>query len=219
MTNNKNFPFDEIREIKNRSKFDSEYYVMGADYAEKYPMLNWGSTRSAKIGFFKPQPVDTAALDLPLQIVFDGSPKKYEMADFLMLGADYAGSEKLKQFFEQRDIYGVQFIPVEVNHKKNGDIVKGYFAMKVWNVLPAVDKNNYEGGELDRFERITNIKKFSLDTKLLESIPLEKRLVFYLHERSFFIIHQSIYEALQKENFTGVKYFRVDEWDSNVAFR
>jgi hypothetical protein len=217
MTNNKNFPFDEIRQIKNRSKFDSEYYVMNVDY--KHPMLNWGATRSKRIGFGKLQPIDTTALELPLQIVFDGSPKMYEMADFLLLAIHYAVSEKLKQFFEQRDIYGVQFIPVDVSHEKNGDVVKGYSAMQVWNILPAVDKDNYEGGEMNQFEQIHDLKRFSLDSDLLESIPLEKRLVFYLRENVMFIIHQSIYEALQKENFTGVKYFRVDEWDSNVAFR
>jgi hypothetical protein len=189
---------------------------MDVDY--KHPMLNWGTTRSSKVGFGKPQPIDVTTLELPLQIIFDDSPKEYEMADFLMLGVYFAVSKKLKQFFEQKDIYGAIFIPVEVNHK-NGDIVKDYFAMQVWNVLPAVDKNNYEGGDLDRFERINDLQKFSLDAKLLESIPLEKRLVFWLHEKSMLIIHQSIYEAIQKENFSGVKYYRVDEWDSNVAFR
>lgn len=197
------------------NKFDREYYVMDVDH--KHPMLNWGATDDT--GFGETEPIDITTLELPLQIVFDRDPKEYAMGDFHMLGIFYAGNDKLKKIFEQLNIYGTLFIPAEVKHK-NGDIVKGYYAMQVWNILPAVDKNNYEGGEPNMFGLIHDLERFSLDSELLEGIPLEKRVVFALEENySSLLIHQSIYEVLQKENLSGVKYCRVDEWDSNIIFR
>jgi hypothetical protein len=59
-----------------------------------------------------------------------------------------------------------------------------------------------------------------LDSKLLKETPLEKRLVFQLAENDLIIlIHQSIYEAIQKENLTGMRFFRLDEWDDDAIFR
>ena len=200
------------------TQFDTEYYVMNVDGANNHPLLAWGKTSQAP--FLKAKVIDENSLTLPLKIIFGKPyPKQYEMADFLMLSADFAGSDKLKNLFEKLNIYGVQFIPIEVESNK-GEVIHGHNAIHFWNRLRAIDKNNYTGEEPNEFGNILDLEKFSLDAEILNNIPLEKRLFFVLAENSnMVIVHQSIYEAIQKENLTGMRFFRVDEWDSDAMFR
>jgi hypothetical protein len=200
------------------SQFDKEYYVMNVDGANNHPLLAWGKTDYDP--FLEAEPIDENNLVIPLEIVF-GAPylKEYEMADFLMLSGQYAASEKLKQLFESLTIYGIQFFPVEVKDKKNNVIV-GHTAIHIWNQLPAIDKDNYIGSPVDRFGTIVSLEKFSLDSNLLESIPFEKRKIFLLTEdSSIVIVHQNIYDAIDSAQLTGMKFFRVDDWDDNAMFR
>jgi hypothetical protein len=200
------------------NNFDKEYYVMSVDGANNHPLLAWGKTDYDP--FLEAEPIDAESLEKPLEIVF-GAPylKEYEMADFLMLSGQFAASEKLKQLFETSAIYGIQFFPVEIKDKK-GNIIVGHNAIHIWNQLPAIDKNNYEGSPVDRFGTIVSLEKFSLDANLLESIPLEKRQIFLLTEdSSMVIVHQTIQDTIQTENLTGIRFFRVDEWNDNAMFR
>ena len=170
--------------------------------------------------FAKAEPIDESTLNLPLQIVFDEPyPKQPEMADFLMLSADFAASEKLKTLFETQKIYGIQFVPVEITTNKKEKIA-GHYAINFCNRLRAIDPDNYEGGEPDRFGTILDLKRFSLNENLLNNIPFEQRLVFVLEEDpGMIIVHQSIYEVIQSEKLSGMRFFRLDDWDDNAMFR
>ncbi len=200
------------------NQFDNEYYVMSMDGASNHPLLAWGNANFEP--FLEAEPIDETAIEIPLKIVFgEPFPKEYEIADLLMLDANFAGSEKLKNFFIKKGIWGIQFIPVEIKSNK-GEIINGHYAIHFWNRLPAIDKNNYEGSAINRFGKIFSLKKFSLDQALLDEIPLEKRLIFQLEESDITVlVHQSIYEVIKAENLAGLKFFRVDEWDGNAMFR
>lgn len=200
------------------SNFDSEYYVVHVDGANNHPLLAWGETDYDL--FLEAESINENDLEVPLQITFsEPYLKKYEMADLLMLSGQFAVSEKFKQLFEKLDVYGVQFFPVEIKDRK-GDLTKGHYAIHIWNQLPAIDKENYEGSPVDRFGSIDLLKKFSLDIKLMESIAMDKRQIFLLEEdSSMIIICKKIYEAIQSAGLTGMKFFRVDDWDDNAMFR
>ena len=202
----------------NTNEFDKEYYMMSADRANNYPFLNWGSTKYSP--FIKKKPIDDEALNLPLKIVIaTPCPKNFEMADFLILSAIYATSEKMKNVFENNNVYGVQFFPIEIESKK-GDIIIGHYAMHFWNRLAVVDKKNYKGGKPDQLGLIMDLQKFSLNENLLNKTPLEERLVIRVAENpTMLLVHKSIYEAIKAEELTGMKFFRVDEWDSSVMFK
>ncbi|GHV58856.1 hypothetical protein FACS1894103_1090 [Campylobacterota bacterium] len=202
----------------NTNQFDSEYYVMNVDGANNHPLLAWGKTRRGP--FLQAALIDEKTLSLPLQIVFDEPyPKQYEMADFLMLGAQFAGSETLKKFFERNKVYGAQFVPIEITTNKK-EIITGHYAIHFHNRLRAIDENNYEGGEPDEFGEILDLSRFSLNAFLLNNIPIENRLVFVLEEDAgMIIVHQSIYEAIRAENLTGMRFWKVSDWDNNAMFR
>jgi hypothetical protein len=194
------------RRSKMANDFDKEYYVMSIDGENNHPLLNWGETDNAP--FRKVMPIDETLIDLPLKVVFDEPypEEPYEMADLLMLGVQRAGSGKIKTFFEKMNIYGVQFIPVEIKSNTE-EIIIGHYAVHFWNRLRAIDKNNYVGSEPNRFGNIISLKIFSLDSEILNNTPLEKRLIFGLAENSMVIVHQSIYDNIQKENLTGIRFF------------
>lgn len=200
------------------NEFDKEYYVISPDGANNHPLLNWGETSYA--AFRKKEIIDEATLDFPLKIIFDQPyPKQpYEMADFSILGAQRAGSEKLKQLFSKLNVYGVQFIPIEVESNKS-EIIAGHYALNFWNRLRAIDKNNYEGSEPNRFGNILSLHKFSLDYELLNNTPFEKRLVFGLEENNMVIVHKNIYEAIINEKLAGIKLFPVSEWNDGASFQ
>ncbi|GAB6008672.1 imm11 family protein [Dysgonomonas reticulitermitis] len=202
----------------NKNQFDNEYYVMNVDGANNHPLLAWGKTDYS--AFMEAEPIDEKTLELPLKIIFGQPyPKQYEMADFLMLDADFSGSEKLKTLFETLNIYGVQFVPVEITTNKK-EVITGHYAIHFHNRLRAIDENNYEGGKPDRFGTIMDLKRFSLNADLFNNIPAEKRKVFLLEENTgIVIVHQSIYEAIQAENLTGMRFWKVSDWDDNAMFR
>lgn len=197
---------------------DKEYYIMSVDGANNHPLLNWGSTRKAP--FLKPQPINMDELNLPLKIVFaQPYPKTYETPDLWMLTAQFAGSEKLKNIFERLNIYGAQFVPIEIESNK-GEIITGQYAIHFWNRIPAIDKDNYDGEAPDGFGDIIILNKFSLDEKVLSAISIEQRQVFILAENpTKILIHKNTHDQLIKEGLVGCRFFRVDEWDTGATFR
>ncbi len=200
------------------NKFDNEYYVLSNDGANNHPLLAWGAVDFSP--FLKAKPIDEENFNFPLQLIFDEPyPIKYEMADFHMLATCYTVSQKFKDFLEKEITYGIQFVPIEIK-SNTGEIIPNYFVSHFWNRLPAIDKNNYDGSPVNNFGTIRNLSKFSLDFNLLKEIPLEKRLIFGLAEnKTLVLVHQSIYEAIQTENLTGMRFWKVSEWDDNAMFR
>ncbi|GHU11170.1 hypothetical protein FACS1894151_10820 [Spirochaetia bacterium] len=201
-----------------KNDFDNEYYVINVDGAKNHPLLAWGKTRRGP--FLNSALIDEKTLSLPLQIVFDEPyPKQYEMADFLMLGAQFACSETLRKIFEKNKVYGIQFIPIEISSNKK-EIIKGHYVIHFWNRLRAIDENNYEGGKPDEFGEILDLNHFSLNEKMLNKIPLEKRLVFVLEEDPGIInVHKSIYDIMVSEKISGFMGCKVSEWNNSIMFK
>ena len=201
------------------NEFNKEYYLMNIDGASNHPLLSWGKTDYDL--FVYSNPINSTDLEIPLQVKFRKPyPKKTEIADLLFLGSNFAVSEKFKLLFEKINIYGIQFFPVEIETDKKKKIT-GYYALHSWNGIPAIDKNKYVGDDIDENGMILDVEKFSLDTNVLEAIPLEKRMVFHLAETydKKILVHQSVHDAIKAENLTGMRFFRVDEWDDDAMFR
>jgi hypothetical protein len=189
------------------------------DGANNHPLITWGSTDFTP--FLKAKPVDENSFSLPLQLVFaQPYPNQYEMADLLMLDTLYTASDKLKDFFEKQNMYGVQFVPADITDNKKKTIT-GNYVLHIWNKLEAIDKDNYEGDEPDEdFGKIFSLQRFSLDSDLLNSIPLKERLVFALSENdTITVVHESIYQAIQAAGLTGMRFWKVSEWDEDAMFR
>jgi hypothetical protein len=204
------------RRPKMANDFDKEYYVISPDGEDNHLQLTFGNTDSSL--FFQTMPVSECLLKLPLPVELeDDYPDDYEEVDLLLLDLMYACTSKFKNVIEKNEIYGIQFFPVKINDEK---IMTEYYAVHIWNKIAAVDNERYTGAKRDESGRISDLIKFSLNEKLLNNIPLEKRLFFVLSEFSpIKVVHQSIYDNIQKENLTGIRFFRIDEWDDGAIFR
>ena len=200
------------------NELDQEYYLMVVDGADNHPLLAWGDFDDTP--FLETTPLDVSELELPLKAEFDEPfPKKYEMADLHMLSCEYACSEGFKKVFDENNIYGVEFFPLETITDNKGAVITGYYATHIWNTIRAIDMNNYIGPKPNRKGNIIGIRKFSLDVAIQE-IPLEKRLIFELGDSPvMYIVHQSLQEKLEKAGLKGFRFFRVDDWDEDAMFR
>lgn len=139
------------------------------------------------------------------------------MADNLHIMFKSVLSEKMKLLFENLQISKVQFITAIITYKKQK--FEGYYIFHCWNGINAIDKDNYEGGEIDEDGLITDIQKFRLDSEILNKIPLNQRLIFCLSENpDFIIVHETIKDAIEKEHATGFSFYKVSEWDDSVMF-
>jgi hypothetical protein len=134
---------------------------MSVDGANNHPLLSWGNTDFTP--FMDGDPIEWNELTLPLNTIFDKPyPEKYEMADLLPLDTDFAGSEKLKHVFENQKIEDVQYLPIEIVSNKK-EKISGHYYLHFQNRLRAIDKDNYEGSEPNRFGNIFTLERFSLN--------------------------------------------------------
>jgi hypothetical protein len=201
----------------NNNIFDNEYYVMDVEGADNHPMLAWGKNSARP--FLVDEEIDMKELNNPLEIEFNTPyPKTPVMADNLHLMFKRVLSERIKLLFERLQIPKVQFIPVIIVTNKKQKI-EGHYIFHCWNNICAVDKNNYEGGEIDEDGLITDLESFSLDAKVLEKISLEQRLVFCLSENTdFIIVHQSIKDAIENAGATGFRFYQISKWSPSAIF-
>jgi hypothetical protein len=200
------------------NEFDKEYFVMNVDGANNHPLLAWGEADSSPFLFI--EEIENDDLDCPMEIEFDTPyPKKPEMADILDLSSTCCVfSEKIKLLFEKLKLKKIQFVPVTIKTNKKGKI-EGHYIFHCWNGVPAVDKDNYEGDEIDEDGEIVTLEKFSLDTNILKTIQVNDRLIFRLSERSdMILVHQSIKEAIESEQATGFRFYQIDKWSSSSIF-
>ena len=116
------------------------------------------------------------------------------------------------------NIYGLQMFPIEIKTPKE-KIIEGYHVLHIWNEISAVDKNNYIGDEPNMYGNIRGLEAFSLDEKIINNTPLEKRLLFKLKEStSITLIHESIYNNIINFKPEGLSFYEVNKWNIGSQF-
>jgi hypothetical protein len=193
-------------------QIDSEYYVMSIDRNYGNPLLAFAQTDLSI--FLKNIELDEKTLPLPLPFIFaDNYTKQTELPDFFMLGGIYAGSRKMRILFRKIDVFGVQFLPVNIINEEKA-VTEGFFAINFHNCLWAVDLNNYEGSEPNIFGRIECLKRFSIDKEALNKSPAWRRPIFMLNEKPLtIIVHEKIVDSIREAELTGVSFTPLTEWE------
>lgn len=119
-------------------------------------------------------------------------------------------SQRIKDTLNPLNIYGIQFIPAEIE-TNTGDIIENFYYIHIYNWIEAVDRKKSKFKKLDDGNLL--IDYFFLDEKILGSIPFEERLVFILEEDSALqIYHKSIVDAIMAVKPEGLKFTRVEDW-------
>lgn len=185
-----------------------EYYLIGGDGDPSTPLLAPDEGQSTRI-LHKEIPYDGLE---PIRLRFNNPiPKNPKMRDYHSLPTSVV-SKKVRDTLAPMNIYGIQFIPAVIRNELNGDVYQDYYIIHVFNQIEALDreKAEYTTSDLMKYG-ISQINKLVLDQKILENIPLEKRLVFYLKESiSKRIYHKSIVDAVMAIEPDGLRFGKIE---------
>ncbi|MFP2926116.1 imm11 family protein [Pyxidicoccus sp. 3LG] len=190
----------------------TEYFVIESAASNDHPMLSWDEYIA---GFAGPKPFKPLGRPIKLRLG-KPIPKNPIMVDHHEL-PDPVFSPRIKEALEPLDVYGVQFIQADVKVKPED--VRCYWLLHVYSWIACVDRARsvlsfYDNGY------ILGVRKLVLDEKVLQEIPLERRLVFCLKEKpSTHVFHQSMVEKILALQPEGLRFIRVDKWSDSAAFQ
>lgn len=177
----------------NLNKDMENYYFIQRKSDQAYPLI-----RITK----RDDLVNTTLINLE----FNGTiPRTPVMSDFLS-GPEIFITNKIVNIIKNFNPKGVKIINTELTTPK-GDLIEDYFCLITENIIEALDK---EKSDFERPRRSYFIKKLILDRKILNEIPLEKRLVFMLRESLHTVFHEKLAKTIMEVNPTGMKFINIE---------
>lgn len=190
-----------------------DYYVMERENNDNYPLFAWDQ-RESEYNLGKPvEYVEPVKFRLAEPI-----PPSPEWVDYHELPNPVISKLVLDALLPL-DLYGVQFIPAKVRNPNDASAEPhDYWFMHVWNRIACLDK---EKSELEVLPsgRIFNIDKLVLNENTLDMFELNKRMIFGLTEKtSVVLVHQHIKDAISSVQPKGVRFFKANEWNSDLIF-
>ncbi len=190
-----------------------EYFVIERENNDCYPLFSWDQTDSQ---YGRGEPVKS---DKPLKFRL-GEPINpgFEWVDYHK-APEPVISEKILDALLPLKLYGAEFVPAKVrNPKKKLSGEKDYWFVHVWNRIECLDR---EKSELELYSdgMIFGFEKLVLDEKKLAEIEPVKRLIFALEEDiSVLLVHEKVKEAIESAEPKGVRFFKAEEWYSDIVF-
>ncbi|MBI3187987.1 MAG: hypothetical protein HYZ31_09030 [Gammaproteobacteria bacterium] len=191
-----------------------DYYVMESENNDDYPLFAWDQTSEDII---KGMPVNSVA---PRRVrLSDPLSPGYKLVDYHVMPEPVL-STRFKNVIAMLNIPGIQLLPLILNlPKPKAPLADAYWLLHAGNAISCLDKVNSDVEYSKSGNTIFGIDKLVIDEKILGGMPLEKRLLFVLAENtSVYLLHKSVVETIQGSHFTGCRFFKVSEWNSDVAF-
>jgi hypothetical protein len=185
---------------------DFEYYVITRENNNNYPLIITDSD-------CPPYEDEEEAIENPQRMYFclgKPIPKKPIMVDFHSQPKSVI-SDKIYTVLNNLNIKGIQLIPATIRSKDNE--YSNYWYIHIINRFPALDREKSIFQWNDIIEEAWAIEKLVLDEKVLKSIPLNERLVFYLVENSaeqFF--HKSVVDIIMAVDPIGLKFVKIEDY-------
>jgi hypothetical protein len=189
-----------------------EYYRVHRDNDDSIPILASDSGNPSYL--YDEQPIG----DPKLMLFKLGKPvpKKPKMADYLSSPSCII-SRKLLDVLDPLKVEGIQLLPAQVRGK-NDEIFSDYWAIHIYHNLKCVDTTLSDC--VVRNSGLGYVKKLVLDKKVLEKIPLDKRLIFRLGEDpAYQLFHISIVDAIMAVKPEGIRFTNIEEWNEGSFFQ
>ncbi|GHU05796.1 hypothetical protein FACS1894158_09870 [Betaproteobacteria bacterium] len=161
------------------------------------------------------EPID---IELITMKFWEPYPKNPVMVDFHDNGVRGVLSKKIYETLSPMKIKGIQLIPATIFDPKNKNTYNDYYFLHIHNYLNCLDMNKAVC-RISTVGTVRNIEKMVLDEKVLSKIPLEERLVFRLGELfTEQLFHKSIVDAIMAVNPQGLRFVKVEDFNSGSAF-
>ncbi|MFV0353070.1 MAG: imm11 family protein [Oscillospiraceae bacterium] len=195
--------------------YNKEYYYIGQK-GDFYPLVNYVTANFAEGNHKKALNIESE------RIVAFGSPQPDhpQFADFHHLKAHMSVvSKRLKETMEEMKLKNVQFLPTQIqdyDRALHGD----YFIVHVYNMIAALDKEKSDWTHSPFNESMVGfVDKLVLDNSVIDTIPLEDRLLFALDERRTKILyHHSLAQKILDISPTGLTFRCLAGYDSSLPF-
>ncbi|MCG2839305.1 hypothetical protein L6J37_20955 [Photobacterium sp. WH77] len=196
-------------------KYDSQYYMLNESGRATDYMLDQIDGSDEGLGrLMAIHPIHRRVLGPGRVGISEGNRAKFQPCDYHET-AEQLVSEKFRQVLVPFNLPGIDFYQTDIiNDDKTWS---DYYFMHIWNHHKAIDKKRSEIKGTYVRNRFT-LLKLSLDEKVLDQVPLEKRLVFTLEEKPVFLFHESVVAALRAADLSGLGFRRVDDWSIGSAF-
>ncbi|WP_199611053.1 imm11 family protein [Flocculibacter collagenilyticus] len=126
----------------------------------------------------------------------------------------------VKSKISQFEISGTQLYPSILIDSDNR-WHENYWYLNIWERLDCWSRNMsvYEPAE-DGDENGAIVDRYHLDSAVLNDIPEPNRLIFRMGGESFAhtFFHKKIVDIFEENNFTGIRFFKVSEYESGDEF-
>ena len=192
----------------------TEYFVIEAEANNSHPLLQWDEML---LGFSRPEPVAVAH---PVRLRLGSPvPRHPVMVDHHTLPQPVF-STRVMEALEPVGLYGVQLVPADV--KVDGDDVRRYWVLHVFNRIRCVDRERSVCTFFPRQDVVLSMERLVLDERVLGEIPLEQRLLFVPTEStSTYVFHRSLVERVLALTPPpeGLRFIRVDRWNDSAGFQ
>ena len=151
-----------------------EYYKIGRSNDKNIPLLEESSDCPDYL--YEEGPIENPKL--MLFELGDPVPRKPKMADY-HASPNTVVSKKIFNILSPLKIEGIQLLPATITIKN--EVLKDYWALHIYHHIKCVDTKLSECAI--KSTRLSRVNKLVLDKKILEKIPLNKRLIFRLFKR------------------------------------
>lgn len=201
------------------SMYNEEYYLVFPDYEHEENVGLKPDKKTSKSGF------GTEILPPGRPLFFSNASPEYipegktEVITDVMFGmGSMVVNEKIKSHLEKFKIDGLQFYPA-VYVGLNGSYHERLWFLNFYSYLDCWDRDmsKYFMDDEDPDEPPT-MEIFSLDSKILDSVPEESRLIFSMGglDIDYIFIHKKIADFLTENNITGIRLIPVTEYELGI---
>jgi hypothetical protein len=170
------------------------------------------------------------------QLVSSGSPLFFEPSfkerneklgitpsktDVMFDGSSFIVNEAVYKELKKLELQNMQLYPAVLVEDEDS-WGESYWYLNIWEDLDCWDreKSVYGPIEDDWEEGDTIIDQYSLCSKVLDSIPEEKRLIFRMggEANNYIFMHEKLVDLFKQNNYSGIRFFKVSEFEEGMQF-
>jgi len=210
---------------------DDQYYVIHSRNNGYYPMMSGKMTPKLKYYYsdkFQDKNGDIQLINNRMECDFSPDNYSYEInlvkpipnnpeyVDFHMYDLEHSVSEKFVETFE--GFPGIQFLQCtrgEVFENLKSD----YYYLHYLYSIECMDLKKSEALVSKNDGRIIDFEKLILNEEVLNNIPEEERLIFWLREDPMTcIVHQKFVDVYNEAGLKGARFVPIEQYNVETAF-
>lgn len=205
------------------NKYNDQYYIVMLTLNEDRIFVDPLQKTADRNYHFKKQPIGSEPF------FFENSDREEDkkdgithlLPDVLMEGANLLVNQTTRDYLKQYTIYGLQMNP-SIYIDDNGNWHENYWFLTFFETVNCLDRVKSDVEEIpaipDNDKPLVN--KYSLDSKVLDKIPEENRLLFKMGNVTdqYVFVHQRIADYFAENNVTGIHLSKVSEFEEGDQY-